>query len=129
MLFSSGSADIVINATSEAFLVLPYFSLGTLHDYLVVRSFSKNYLDIKEILRLFSEICQGVKYLHNFSPEPLAHRDLKTANVCLSEGMVPVLMDLGNYFAYFNRNHIFSNGTVITFILAREGSWKPVTFH
>ncbi|XP_044763717.1 serine/threonine-protein kinase 16 isoform X2 [Coccinella septempunctata] len=91
-----GTADIVMNATSEAFLVLPYFSLGTLHDYLAVRSFTKNYLDIKDILRLFSEICQGVKYLHNFSPEPLAHRDLKTANVCLSEGMVPVIMDLGS---------------------------------
>ncbi|KAL3271013.1 hypothetical protein HHI36_021514 [Cryptolaemus montrouzieri] len=91
-----GSADIVVNATSEAFLVLPYFSLGTLHDYLIVRSFAKNYLDIKEIYKLFSEICQGIKYLHNFSPEALAHRDLKSANVCLSQGMVPVIMDLGS---------------------------------
>lgn len=91
-----GSADIVVNTTSEAFMVLPFFPRGTLHDHLILKSFNKNYLQPKEILRIFSEICQGVKYLHNLSPEPLAHRDLKTANVCLTDGMVPVIMDLGS---------------------------------
>ena len=91
-----GSADIVVNATSEAYLVLPYYRRGTLHDYLTLRSFNRNYLDVKEIIRLLMEICQAVKYLHDFTPEAIAHRDLKVGNVCLTEDMTPVLMDMGS---------------------------------
>lgn len=91
-----GSADIVIHATSEALLVLPFFRRGTLHDYLALRSFNHNYLDVKDVLRLFSDICQAIKYLHDFTPDAIAHRDLKTANICLTENMDPVLMDLGS---------------------------------
>lgn len=47
-------------------------------------------------MRLFVGICEGVKYLHDFTPDALAHRDLKSANVCLSDQMIPVLMDLGS---------------------------------
>ncbi|KAJ8935802.1 hypothetical protein NQ318_023354 [Aromia moschata] len=89
-----GSADIVVQATSEAYLVLPYYKRGTLHDYLTLRSFNKNHLDVNDILRIFTEICQALKFLHDFTPDPIAHRDLKTANVCLTENMDPVLMDL-----------------------------------
>lgn len=90
-----GSADIVVNATSEAYLVLPYYSRGTLHDYLGLKSLSKDYLDVKDVLRMFLDICDAVKYLHQFTPEPLAHRDIKTANICLSNNFNPILMDLG----------------------------------
>ncbi|CAH1107541.1 unnamed protein product [Psylliodes chrysocephalus] len=91
-----GSADIVVHATSEAFLVLPYYKRGTLHDYLTLRSFNKNYLDAKDILRIFSEVCEALKFLHDFTPESIAHRDLKTANICLTEHADPILMDLGS---------------------------------
>lgn len=79
-------------------MVLPYYNRGTLHDYLGLKSLSKDYISTKEVLRIFLGICDGVKYLHNFKPEPLAHRDLKTANVCLSDDMTPVIMDLGQLF-------------------------------
>ncbi|KAF7283636.1 serine/threonine-protein kinase 16 [Rhynchophorus ferrugineus] len=91
-----GSADLVVQTTSEAYLLLPFYKRGTLHDYLVLKSCTKNYLNVREILRLFSDICEAVRYLHHFSPEPIAHRDLKTANVCLTENMEPVIMDLGS---------------------------------
>ncbi|CAH1134166.1 unnamed protein product [Ceutorhynchus assimilis] len=91
-----GSADTVVNSTSEAFLVLPYFKRGTLHDYLALKSVSKTYLDVRDIIRIFYDICQAVKYMHNFTPEPVAHRDLKTGNVCLTDNMDPILMDLGS---------------------------------
>ncbi|XP_066255525.1 serine/threonine-protein kinase 16 [Euwallacea similis] len=91
-----GTADAVIDSTSEAFLVLPYYRRGTLHDYLVLKSFSKNYLDVREVVRFFSDICQAVKYMHDFSPEPIAHRDLKTENICLTDNMDAILMDLGS---------------------------------
>lgn len=90
-----GSADIVVQATSEAFLLLPYYRRGTLHDYLSLRSFSKNYLDPKDILRIFYDVCHALKYLHDFTPDPIAHRDLKTGNICLTDNTDPVLMDLG----------------------------------
>nr|CAH7749803.1 unnamed protein product [Callosobruchus chinensis] len=91
-----GSADIVVQATSEAYLILPYYKRGTLHDYLTLRSFSKHHLDVKDIIRMFVEICEAIKFLHDFTPDPIAHRDLKTANVCLTEQGDPILMDLGS---------------------------------
>lgn len=91
-----GSADIVVNATSEALLLLPFYKLGTLQDYLGLRAIRKQFMDVQEILRIFSEICSAIEYMHGFKPEPIAHRDLKTANVCLTDDMSPVLMDLGS---------------------------------
>ncbi|XP_060533480.1 serine/threonine-protein kinase 16 [Cylas formicarius] len=91
-----GSADIVVQTTSEAFLVLPYYPRGTLHDYLTIRSFSKKFLEVRDIVRLFLEISDAVRYMHSYIPEPIAHRDLKTGNVCLTDNMDPILMDLGS---------------------------------
>ncbi|KAF5285464.1 hypothetical protein FQA39_LY16638 [Lamprigera yunnana] len=91
-----GSADIVVNATSEVYMVLPYYRRGTLHDYLDARSVSKDYLSTTEVLRIFSDICSAVKCMHESKPDPLAHRDLKTSNVCLTDGLNPIVMDLGS---------------------------------
>lgn len=52
-------------------------------------------MDVKDILRIFLDICEAVKYLHSFIPDPIAHRDLKPANICLTEQTDPILMDLG----------------------------------
>lgn len=91
-----GSADIVINATSQAYLVLPYYKNGSLHDHLTMRAHRQDYMAESQILHIFLGICEGVKAMHEASPVPLAHRDLKTANVCLSDSMEPVLVDLGS---------------------------------
>lgn len=47
------------------------------------------------MLRIFRCICEAVEAFHTAEPEPLAHRDLKTANILLDENFNPVLMDLG----------------------------------
>lgn len=52
-------------------------------------------MDVRDIIRIFNDICEAVKYLHDFTPDPIAHRDLKTANICLTEQTDPILMDLG----------------------------------
>ncbi|XP_039307068.1 serine/threonine-protein kinase 16 isoform X2 [Solenopsis invicta] len=62
-----GMADPIVNTTSEMLIVLPYY-----------------------------QICEGVKAFHESKPEPLAHRDLKTANILLSDDGTPIIMDLGS---------------------------------
>lgn len=47
-----------------------------------------------EVLEMFLKICNGVKAFHKLK-EPLAHRDLKTANILLDTDFTPVIMDLG----------------------------------
>lgn len=93
-----GSADIVINTVSEAYLVLPYFKRGTLHDLLQSLSKTGGYLESRRVLRLFLDVCSAVQYLHSYKPEPLAHRDLKTANIMLTDEQSEsaILMDLGS---------------------------------
>lgn len=48
-----------------------------------------------DILNIFLQICEGVKAFHEAKPNPLAHRDLKTANIVLDDQDMPVIMDLG----------------------------------
>lgn len=51
-----------------------------------------------DILNIFLQICEGAKAFHEAKPEPLAHRDLKTANIVLSDDRTPVIMDLGRLY-------------------------------
>lgn len=48
-----------------------------------------------DLLKLFIQICEGIKVFHNFRPTPLAHRDIKPSNVLLAPDNTPVIMDLG----------------------------------
>lgn len=92
----TGQADIVVNATSEVYIVLPYFKNGSLQDHLNFRARNKDSMPEGQILQLFLGICEGLRAFHEAQPEPLAHRDLKTANICLSNGMEPIIVDLGS---------------------------------
>lgn len=47
------------------------------------------------VLTTFRGICEATLCIHSAKPHPLAHRDIKTANVLLKEDFTPVLMDLG----------------------------------
>lgn len=61
-----GSADTVVQSTSEAFLVLPYYQRGTLHDYLTVKSFTKAYLPVGDLLRLLQQFSPVKPLKYNF---------------------------------------------------------------
>lgn len=91
-----GCADIVLNTVSKLDIVLPYFRNGTLADHLLVRSKTHNYMSEGQILQIFLGICEGLRAFHEARPAPLAHRDLKIANICLSDTMEPVIIDLGS---------------------------------
>lgn len=85
-----------LNSTSEVMIVLPYYKRGTLASELERRSVCREYMSSSEMLSMFLQICEGVKAFHEAKPEPLAHRDLKTANILISDDRSPVIMDLGS---------------------------------
>jgi serine/threonine kinase 16 len=91
-----GDADIVINQKSYISILLPYYKNGNLHDHLQIRAKNLDNISENQVLLIFSGICEGLKAMHESTPEPLAHRDLKTANICLSDSMEPILVDLGS---------------------------------
>nr|CAD7392446.1 unnamed protein product [Timema cristinae] len=69
---------------------------GTLYNELDYRSQTKNHLEPQNILNMFLQICEGVKAFHEATPEPLAHRDLKTSNIVIADDRTPIIMDLGS---------------------------------
>ncbi|XP_030374152.1 serine/threonine-protein kinase 16 [Scaptodrosophila lebanonensis] len=91
-----GQADIVINTTSTLYIVLPYYKHGSLADHLQMRARKLDHMPEAQILQIFLGICEGVKAIHEAKPVPLAHRDLKTANICLSNSFEPIIVDLGS---------------------------------
>lgn len=119
-----GEADIVVNAISHVFILFPYYKNGSLQDHLNLRAKCNDHMSEVQVLQIFVGICEGLKALHEAKPEPLAHRDLKTgkfvfaaryhinfafditshhnnslsstANICLSDTMEPILVDLGS---------------------------------
>lgn len=91
-----GNADIIVNTTSLVYIILPYYKNGSLQDHLNQRAKSTNYMAEAQILHLFLGVCEGLKAFHEAQPDPLAHRDLKTANICLSDNMEAVIVDMGS---------------------------------
>ncbi|XP_067615280.1 serine/threonine-protein kinase 16 [Eurosta solidaginis] len=91
-----GSADIVINTTSNLYIVLPYYKNGSLADHLQMRARKGDHMSEAQILQVFIGICNGLQAIHETKPVPLAHRDLKTANICLSDTFEPIIVDLGS---------------------------------
>ncbi|CAG2057097.1 unnamed protein product, partial [Timema podura] len=91
----TGQPDPQFNFTSEVLMILPYYQKGTLFNELDYRSQTKNHIEPQDILNMFLQICEGVKAFHEATPEPLAHRDLKTSNIVIADDRTPIIMDLG----------------------------------
>lgn len=81
------------------FALLIYFQRGTLANELYLRSKNNDHFSAIEILPIFLQICEGLKAFHEVSPEPLAHRDLKTANILLGDNGEAIIMDLGLFLS------------------------------
>ena len=65
----------------EVFLLMEYCAGGGLIDFMNTRL--QNRLTESEILKIFSDVAQGVACMHYLKP-PLLHRDLKVENVLIS---------------------------------------------
>jgi serine/threonine protein kinase len=67
------------------FLVMEYLEMGDLTTYI------KNH-SVVQILRLFSQICDGLAHLHD---RGIVHRDIKPANILVNRAGRPKITDLG----------------------------------
>lgn len=77
---------------SEVWLLLPYYSNGTLWDkFQEMKRNSKSFSE-EELLNLMIQIAQGVANIHE---RGYTHRDLKPANI-LMDNLIPVICDLGS---------------------------------
>lgn len=111
----------VLNAdgSTDVYMLLPYYT-QLLHDVIAELVLALRPIAEAEVVKLSLGIARGLQAMHQhraqhdsgegselnpflgdteltlFSDQPLSHRDLKTANVMLSQTGIPVLVDLGS---------------------------------
>eukprot|EP00049_Salpingoeca_infusionum_P004455 m.79653 g.79653 ORF g.79653 m.79653 type:complete len:1236 (+) comp12573_c0_seq1:63-3770(+) len=74
------------------FVMLEYCSNGCLTRYLYDRTGEKHQVPVSQKLAFILDIISGLEYLHRNN---IIHRDLKSANVLLDQGMCAKLTDFG----------------------------------
>lgn len=84
-------------------LVMEFLSQGTLYDYVHARG----QLSWDEVLSIARDIAEGMNHLHSHSP-PIIHRDLKSTNVMLSNGVAKV-----SDFGLSTAHSLFVKGRVV----------------
>lgn len=79
----------IIENTERIYLIMEYAQGGELFDYIV----SKERLNEKEACAFFTQIVDGIEYLHS---KGIAHRDLKPENLLLTEDKKTIkIIDFG----------------------------------
>ena len=71
---------------------LPYFALDYVEGEPIDDYCRNRELDLREILRLFCEVCSAVAYAHR---NLVVHRDLKPTNILVTSDGTPRLLDFG----------------------------------
>ena len=92
------------NNSLEHVLVTEYAQHGSLYSYLL----SIKCLNIENILRLMSSIANGLAFLHRSSRNKpiIAHRDLKSQNILVTEGLNCCIGDFGLAIAFDDNGEI-----------------------
>ncbi|KAG0680436.1 hypothetical protein C6P42_004954 [Pichia californica] len=105
-----------LDGSRSIYILLPYFSNGSLQDLINSTIFDNNLrMSEREILEIFASICRGVLVLHTYHNSssiiegysdnnttemsetiPYAHYDLKPENIFISKDGNPVIGDLGS---------------------------------
>ncbi|KAL6481063.1 hypothetical protein MHYP_G00091430 [Metynnis hypsauchen] len=93
ILSLTGHAFTERGGKSEAWLLLPYISKGSLWSVLEKLREKGSSMPESRILHILRGVCEGLKAIHD---QGYAHRDLKPTNVLLEENDRPMLMDLGS---------------------------------
>ncbi|KAL6853555.1 hypothetical protein ACP4OV_019584 [Aristida adscensionis] len=77
----------------EQMLVYEYISNGTLRDNLMGKR--GIHIDWKKRLRIAIGSAKGLAYLHELADPPIIHRDIKSTNILLDEGLNAKVADFG----------------------------------
>ncbi|XP_022777203.1 LOW QUALITY PROTEIN: probable LRR receptor-like serine/threonine-protein kinase At1g05700 [Durio zibethinus] len=87
-------------------LIYEYMVNGNLRQQL--SETNRNVLKLKERLQIAIDAAHGLEYLHNGCKRPIVHRDLKSANILLTESKQAKIADFGlsKLFITENASHI-----------------------
>ncbi|KAK6264162.1 hypothetical protein SCA6_019596 [Theobroma cacao] len=87
-------------------LIYEYMANGNLRQHL--SGTNRNAFKWKERLQIAIDAAYGLEYLHNGCKPPVVHRDLKSANILLTESMQAKIADFGlsKIFITENQSHI-----------------------
>ncbi|XP_017979328.1 PREDICTED: probable LRR receptor-like serine/threonine-protein kinase At1g05700 [Theobroma cacao] len=87
-------------------LIYEYMANGNLRQHL--SDTNRNVLKWKKRLQIAIDAAYGLEYLHNGCKPPIVHRDLKSANILLTESMQAKIADFGlsKIFLTENESHI-----------------------
>ncbi|URE19230.1 receptor-like serine threonine-protein kinase [Musa troglodytarum] len=94
-------------------LVYEFMSQGTLQDHLRGKAPGATALTWGQRLQIAVEAAQGLEYLHKGCKPPLVHRDVKSANILLSESLEAKIADFGLSRAFDNANHTHVSTAVV----------------
>ncbi|KAL2338547.1 hypothetical protein Fmac_012993 [Flemingia macrophylla] len=72
-------------------LVFPLMPNGSLERHL----YPSQRLNVVELVRICSDVAEGMSYLHHYSPLKVVHCDLKPSNILLDEDMTALVTDFG----------------------------------
>ncbi|KAL0340206.1 UNVERIFIED_CONTAM: putative leucine-rich repeat receptor-like serine/threonine-protein kinase [Sesamum radiatum] len=76
-------------------LVLPLMPNGSLDDHLYPSHGLKHGLDLIQLVKICSDVAEGMAYLHHYSPVKVVHCDLKPSNILLDDDMTALVTDFG----------------------------------
>ncbi|KAG2408092.1 hypothetical protein LR48_Vigan01g242000 [Vigna angularis] len=72
-------------------LVFPLMPNGSLESHL----YPSQRLNVVQLVRICSDVAEGMAYLHHYSPVKVVHCDLKPSNILLDEDMTALVTDFG----------------------------------
>jgi serine/threonine-protein kinase RIO1 len=77
-------------------LVLPLMSNGSLEKHLYDPNLELSQrLDVIQLVRICSDVAEGMCYLHHYSPMKVVHCDLKPSNILLNDDFTALVTDFG----------------------------------
>jgi len=76
-------------------LVLPLMPNGSLERHLYPSNGLSQRLSVIQLVRICSDVAEGLCYLHHYSPVKVVHCDLKPSNILLDDDMTALVTDFG----------------------------------
>ncbi|TKY55126.1 LRR receptor serine/threonine-protein kinase FEI 1 [Spatholobus suberectus] len=80
---------------SSRLLIYDYLALGSLDDLLHENTEQRRLLNWSDRLKIALGSARGLAYLHHECSPKIVHRDIKSSNILLDEGMEPHISDFG----------------------------------